>query len=133
MKLSKRMLEFANAPVRLSTMASKEEAIAIVDGVWKDVTLLEWQPEVAQLEDKLSRLDVEMLTIDDDGNPVGCGMDLLDWQAHLQTELGITHLKIRQLETKNERLRDLFRAGHEMDEGRTWFWDDDIVKVLRGK
>lgn len=43
----------------------------------------------------LDRLDVEMLTTDDDGNPIGCGMDLLDWQAHLQTELGLSRLKLR--------------------------------------
>ena len=42
---------------------------------------------------KLKRLDVEMMTTDDDGNPVECGMDLLDWQAHLQTELGLSRLE----------------------------------------
>jgi len=60
----------------------------------------------AQLEAEIGRLD-----------------KAFDWSAQ----------KYAQLEAKNERLRELFRAGHEMDEGRTWFWDDDIVKALRGK
>lgn len=48
-----------------------------------------------KIKAKLERLDVEMLTTDDDGNPIGCGMDLLDWQAHLQTELGLAHMLAR--------------------------------------
>ncbi len=44
---------------------------------------------------KLDRLDVEMLTTDKDGNPIGCGMDLLDWQAKLQVELGLALMLAR--------------------------------------
>jgi len=72
---------------------------------------------IAQLEAKLVRLDVEMLTTDDDGNPVGCGMDLLDWQAHLQTELGITHLKVRQLEAANKQTRTLVLEAYMKSHG----------------
>ena len=62
--------------------------------------------EVVELEAKLARLDVEMLTTDEEGNPVGCGMDLLDWQAQLQTELGLSRLKVRELEAENGALRE---------------------------
>jgi len=60
MELSKRMLEFANEPVHVDAEASKEEAIAIVDAIWKDVVLLEWQPEVAQLEAENEQLKIRM-------------------------------------------------------------------------
>lgn len=48
-----------------------------------------------QIKAKLDRLDVEMLTVDKEGNVVGCGMDLLEWQAHLQTELGLERVRAR--------------------------------------
>jgi len=45
------------------------------------------------------------------------------------------HIAMRngELEDDNERLRELFSKGQEMDESRTWFWDDDIVTALGGK
>ena len=49
--------------------------------------------ENERLTDRIEELDVEMLTTDEEGNSVGCGMDLLDWQAHLQTELGMCRLE----------------------------------------
>lgn len=98
MKLSERML------ARIDEFMKQRADPNAIPATTTEIA--EWATEVAQFEDKLSRLDVEMLTNDDDGNPVGCGMDLLDWQAHLQTELGITHLKIRQLEAENERLKE---------------------------
>ena len=36
-----------------------------------------------------------------------------------------------QLEARNEKLFEFISDGHELDESRTWFWDDDIVAVLR--
>jgi len=58
MELSKRMLEFANAPVHVKPEGVPvlwlEDVIEIVDAIWKDVVLLEWQPEVAHLEAALA-------------------------------------------------------------------------------
>jgi len=96
MKLSKRMTGFANAPFYVRAEASKEEAIAIVDGLWKDITLLEWQPEVIQLEAKLQHMT-------DIANTEHAS------SAHIAMRNG-------ELEAKNERLRELCNdvaLGHQ--------------------
>lgn len=80
-------------------------------------TMNEWR-QIAkatdQLETKLKRLDVEMLTTDEAGNPVGCGMDLLDWQAQLQTDLGVCRLKNRDLKAKTDTLRTVGSLLHSL-------------------
>jgi len=42
-------------------------------------------------------------------------------------------LGVRNEKRKYKQLRKLFSKGHEMDESRTWFWDDDIIKALRSE
>lgn len=49
-------------------------------------------------------------------------------QAHIISEL---RTRVHQLEGALDKLFLFISDGHEMDESRTWFWDDDIVAILK--
>ena len=76
---------------------------------------------------RLKRFDVEMATTDDDGNLVGCGMDLLDWQAHLQTKLGLSLLKNVELEGRVQHLELTLGLEDSWDETEYTFFADYLV------
>jgi len=111
------------------------------------------QPVYTDGEEPLTKGEVDsaLRSAGYDPEEVGKKMDVVARQAlkiaQLEAELagmGLMEAEAAQFakgmelvpegtQAENERLRDLFRAGHEMDEGRTWFWDDDIVKALGGE
>ena len=58
-----------------------------------------------------------------------------DTDAHndkidIMLELVQRNLELRE---RVRRYEELFSKGQEMDESRTWFWDDDILTATRGE
>jgi len=63
------------------------------------------------------------------------------WPTEPDTDAHNEHINImlelvqrnQELKEQVRRYEELFSKGQEMDESRTWFWDDDIVTAIGGE